>query len=563
MTIHEFAAKGDLLRVRDELRNGVAVDARDERDDTPLACAARSASADKEMLKLLIESGADVNAAVDQGKHFPIELAACSASLGKVQCLLDAGADINAVAPKGYTALINIMYALHNHDALVPMANFLVKHGAVIDCQTDYGESPLSVASGMGRFDVVKHLLDAGADSSSLQWTPLMRAIAVGSCAEVTQCLEATDALDGRDRFSRTPLHLAAVVGDISKADLLRGRGANLDERARGEDTPLMICVASGNCKMARWFIDHGADIEAVDESGNTPLIAAAQAGKTDCVRLLLEAGAERNHRNEYHQTAKSLATNEPIVRLLTRPGEDLSDISKEMKRTLIGLPFNGSIHASREEYLAGRDRRFGRSDPEVMPISFWHEMVRGAVNAYQARRQFGDTDRLSRPVWCFDRYGMSFTELPAGRFAQIGGEHEDYYDPDFCIYNEVVIHDRSGTFEILGYPEAVFPSTDFHSATLVEGDVYIIGRLGYQGSREFGTTPVYRLNCRTWKIEAVQTTGDNPGWIYEHSACFDGVRSLIISDGKIARHVDGEEQHVENNEQFRLDLREMRWNRL
>jgi len=26
--------------------------------------------------------------------------------------------------------------------------------------------------------------------------------------------------------------------------------------------------------------------------------------------------------------------------------------------------------------------------------------------------------------------------QLPDGRLVSVGGEHEDYYDPDFCIYN-------------------------------------------------------------------------------------------------------------------------------
>ena len=34
---------------------------------------------------------------------------------------------------------------------VVPMAEFLIRSGAETDCETDYGESPLSVASPMGR----------------------------------------------------------------------------------------------------------------------------------------------------------------------------------------------------------------------------------------------------------------------------------------------------------------------------------------------------------------------------------------------------------------------------
>ena len=35
---------------------------------------------------------------------------------------------------------------------------------------------------------------------------------------------------------------------------------------------------------------------------------------------------------------------------------------------------------------------------------------------------------------------GRSTVWLPDGRVVLIAGEHEDSYDPDFCIYNDVVV---------------------------------------------------------------------------------------------------------------------------
>src|SRR5262249_11913977 len=153
-----------------ELGNGVSVDARDDRDYTALACAVKS-SAGTETLRLLIDAGADVNAAVDHSKSYPVGMAACAGDLNKVRWLLDAGANINFVSPMGYTVLINVMYSLYDNENLLRVVDSLVTHGAKIDCETDYGESPLSVASIQGRFDAVKYLLDAGADPSPLKWT--------------------------------------------------------------------------------------------------------------------------------------------------------------------------------------------------------------------------------------------------------------------------------------------------------------------------------------------------------------------------------------------------------
>ena len=112
MNIHKFAGLGDVQAVRNELANGIPIDARDDRDFTPLAHAAKQSAAEPSMLSLLINSGADVNAAVDGSKDYPIGLAACSGCLEKVQHLAGAGANVTFVAESGYTALINIMYKL-------------------------------------------------------------------------------------------------------------------------------------------------------------------------------------------------------------------------------------------------------------------------------------------------------------------------------------------------------------------------------------------------------------------------------------------------------------------
>ena len=169
----------------------------------------------------------------------------------------------------------------------------------------------------------------------------------------------------------------------------------------------------------------------------------------------------------------------------------------------------------------------------------------------------------MSQATWSFMRFGISFTELPDGKFVQIGGEHEDHYDPDFCIYNDVVVHEPSGEFRIFGYPEDVFPPTDFHSATYVDGFIYIVGRLGYHGSRQLETTPVFRLNCTSWRMEPVHTTGDNPGWIYDHKCRIERTGYLVVTGGKICRWQDDKERLEDNVDTFCLDLTSMTWSRI
>ena len=193
----------------------------------------------------------------------------------------------------------------------------------------------------------------------------------------------------------------------------------------------------------------------------------------------------------------------------------------------------------------------------------FWEAMVRAGISGYQAADSFDlASPSAGSPVWSAMRFGQSITFLPDGRIVQIAGEHEDHYDPDFCIYNDVVVHSGDGSVAIFGYPEAVFPPTDFHTATMVDGSIYVIGSLGYEGARRYGETPVYRLDVTTLSMERLDTNGEGPGWIYEHRAGRVGPSEIRVSGGKVATQADGGEAHMENTDAFLLDVTRLIWRR-
>ena len=562
MTIHSYAKNDDTDGVRAEFASGIAVDTRDENDFTPLAYAVSNPTVTIEMLTLLCEAGADVDAFVENGKTFPLSLAACSGNLEATRFLLNAGAAVNAKSPKGYTALINSIYRLHDSEMLLPVIGELISHGADVDCKTDYEEIPVTVSTRLNRFDAVRQLLDAGANKEPLRWSELAEAVAVGSVEEVAQVLQSKGLDNTGGCFGLTPGLLAASIGSVNKGQLLHAYGWNVDEQGRQEETALMCCASAKHSEMLAWLIEENADIDAVDDSKNTALILAAQAGSAECVQILLEAGANTQMVNVYSESAISNASTLEVVRLLQKAGEDLQCISTEMKRTFTGLTKWSHIEVTGEQYQSGKRPRYGKANPEEHDDPFLYAMVRSGRSAYEARAQFNDTDDMSSPVWCFSRFGCSFTELPDGRFVQIGGEHEDYYDPDFCIYNDVIVHLGPDEFRIFGYPREIFQPTDFHTATFVDEYIYIVGCLGYHGSREFGVTPVYRLSCADWSIEAVETTGENPGWIYENSARVIEPDTLCISGGKLVSEVNGEETHEDLEGDYLLNLATMTWTR-
>jgi hypothetical protein len=223
---------------------------------------------------------------------------------------------------------------------------------------------------------------------------------------------------------------------------------------------------------------------------------------------------------------------------------------------------------------------RFGRTNPERMHLPYWEWMIRTERDPFSVRKELGLESNFPKcdphnqiqhggPDWCFKRFGRTRTRMPDGRVICIAGEHEDYYDPDFCIYNDVVVlrpepgqngvSPDSGEVEIYGYPELVFPPTDFHSATLVERKIFIIGRLGYPSSRREGETPISSLDLATHRIERIDARGPAPGWIYTHSAWYEPKQhAIVVRGGKVWR--PKVKRETPNHAVHRLHLAEMRW---
>ncbi len=562
MQIHIYAKQGDIAGVANQIASGVDIDCVNKySSQTPLMCAVASPDVSIDMIRFLVENGANVNAVESEYKNTVLGFAVQSGNLDKIQFLLDAGADINYQRPYGYDVLIDAMHGrdISTDKNLILILNFLIERGAKVSGVSSYGESALRIASRVGRFDAVKLLLTAGADSKQLEWTELMYAIVFGSIKDVKALLEEESDLPERDYWDRTPWLLSLQVGEVEKAKLLLSSGANRNDCGRCGKTALMYPIENDRAEVLEWLIEEGFDLEATDEFDTTPLMVAAECGATDCVRILLKAGANVGRVDNCHDKAITRASNIQIIRMLVDAGEDLSDISNDMRRLLTGVG-NRDLQVEQEQYLVGKHRRFGKNNPEVMKVDFWKAMVRSGVSAWNARDTFADTDRYDKPVWCYSRFGRTITELPDGRIVEISGEHEDFYDPDFCIYNDVVVYEDDGNFKIFGYPQDIFPPTDFHSATLVGKYIYIIGNLGYREQRIFNETPVYRLHCDTFKIEKLETTGDKPGWISRHKAYYKEPSKVYVTGGKIWVMINDQEEYVENSLNYTLDLGNLNW---
>jgi ankyrin repeat protein len=602
MEIHIYSENGELDKVRrildDSQRPVELVNSYNDAGMTPLMLAVSSPSVSVELVRLLLDKGAEVEQE-SQGMYGrgrkALSYAISAGDPEKVALLLQHGADIHYRHSGEYDAIIDAVHGrdITRDERLVELLKLLVENGASVIGRTDYCESGIRVASNLGRFDAVRYLLSAGADEKELQWTPLMKAIALGNVDEVKQNLDPGVELEATDSWHRTPWLLAIQTGDVRKAQLLLDYGSDPDARGRLGKPSIFYAISNAHHEMLQWLLDQGADPEQHDDTGTSALIEAAEYGDPIAVDILLAHGAivdrgkyemspeyKENYEKSFAglagevlsaldtplnaETALSYATTKSVALRLLAAGADPVRLTREARRQIIG--FNPETTAefklvSLDDYLQGRYRRFGQSNPEVTNDPFWMAMIRSGANAWSATQHFKDrAAEPDEPVWCADRFGQSLTQLPDGRIVEIGGEHEDGYDPDFSIYNDVFVYDSSGGVQIYSYPKKDFPPTDFHTATLVGQHIYIIGSLGYEDTRQYGTTPVYRLSLDDFHIESMSTTGDMPGWIYGHRASLKEGSRIHMTGGKVCAMMGAQEQHKPNTKEYILVLKTMVW---
>ncbi len=447
---------------------------------------------------------------------------------------------------------------------MIDLLRVLIASGVELHTVSSYGEMGFRVLSHWGRFDTVRLLLAAGANATHLKWTPLI-AVAFGSLADVVEAVESRPDLEEKDHADRTAWLVAVQTGDVAKARFLLEQGAVTTARGHCGKPSLFYAIENHQGPMLKWLLEIGTDVEQDNDLGTTALMAAVESGNAEGVDALLKAGADINVERNGQTALAFVQTRELAIRFLDS-GADPGHLPFEGRRSLLGLdpyPDEELVNVSPSEFLRGRSRRFGVGNPEKMAEPFWEGMIRAGINAHQAAQRYGlklyghNGEALRSPVWCAQRFGQSITLLPDGRIVQIAGEHEDFYDPDFCIYNDVFVHEPDGTIHIFGYPESVFPPIDFHTATLVDEYIFLIGSLGYQGTRRYGETPLYRLNIETFRIEQLQASGEAPGWIYKHRAMQWSAHEIRISGGTVV--ADGE-MHTENEGSFILDTEQLVW---
>eukprot|EP00438_Fugacium_kawagutii_P033967 Skav229532 [mRNA] locus=scaffold451:213104:226195:+ [translate_table: standard] len=115
-----------------------------------------------EVVRILIEAGADKNQAADNGA-LPLNIASHQGHLEVVRFLVEAGADKNQASTSKLGASSLYVASRQGHMEVV---RFLIEAGADKNQAANTGATPLCVASDQGHLEVRRLLIEAGANKN-------------------------------------------------------------------------------------------------------------------------------------------------------------------------------------------------------------------------------------------------------------------------------------------------------------------------------------------------------------------------------------------------------------
>ncbi len=128
--------------------------------------------------------------------------------------------------------------------------------------------------------------------------TLLLKAAKSGDIKRLCALLNIGTKVDACDRSGTTALMFAANLGYTEIVRSLLDAGANIDlPRKLYGLTALMLAVSANQLDIVQLLVSKCADVNATNEDGSTALMAAVLKGHVNVVKVLLAAGAKGEYR--------------------------------------------------------------------------------------------------------------------------------------------------------------------------------------------------------------------------------------------------------------------------
>jgi uncharacterized protein len=172
----------------------------------------------------------------------------------EVAAMLARGMDANTVDPNGEPMLV-----VASRAGWVPTVDALLRAGAKVDAKNGFGDTAIMVASLGGHLVLVKKLKALGAEINPSGWTPLAYAAAGGKTEVVRYLLEVGANPNALSPNGTTALMMAVRGGHAETVDLLLSKGVDVNVRNQTGATALAWATRGGFGTIEKALVNRGA----------------------------------------------------------------------------------------------------------------------------------------------------------------------------------------------------------------------------------------------------------------------------------------------------------------
>ncbi|CAG8956335.1 hypothetical protein HYFRA_00003715 [Hymenoscyphus fraxineus] len=294
-----------------------------------------------DVIKFLVENGADINAKDSDGMT-ALSNAVYLGNETVVQCLLENRADANIPDDLGRSALFFAAGQSQHRDKAVAFARSLLAHGADINLQTTRGMTPLMIAAWHNHTDFAEFLLEQpktnvdsvseGTSEISQGWTALSYAVSGGFREMIRLLADAGADLNRRGSHGLYPIHVLACRSADSLRTLLEyRRKVDIEAKSSSGMTALLLAVSSNPVELenVKVLINAGANLDATNEMGHMALSWTYTSNYDKLVSLMLQQEdfdinlCARSYGNALHQACKNGKLD--LVKMLVDHGSDIN----------------------------------------------------------------------------------------------------------------------------------------------------------------------------------------------------------------------------------------------
>ncbi|XP_059174817.1 putative ankyrin repeat protein RF_0381 [Physella acuta] len=267
----------------------------------------------KEMIRLLVQEGANVNAS-----HYYKSPLMSTTDPNVMELLIELGADVNVIVEKYGNSYSALTFTLDDcergtKDNLLERVNVFLQNGANVNVEDKLGNTPLMDASQKSDMEkVLRALLQAGAN------------------------------VNQQNKSGESALHFAAGLESIANAKVLLEFEADINLKNNSGQTPLFNLLSRPCTQMTEFMLENKANVNDFDNKGDTPLLYVSSSRFQDpaeVVRLLIKAGASINHQNNEGYTPLMLAAKQQHIqtmKVLCESGAEVNLVNEKKNETAL-----------------------------------------------------------------------------------------------------------------------------------------------------------------------------------------------------------------------------------